>query len=172
MQELLDSKVHSSVGLDWAEKKLASKAGLAKGSFMLFRSHADHHKIFLLFCEHAGCRPRQVTILASEELSPTYCLDQESCPNLPEALQQSWTSVRELVAALRSVPSFIELTDCLHPSEYDRCPALLPCRTDSQWKEDRLRGTANLVKEKVIINPGSLSKFESSMKQGKMCTVW
>ena len=169
---MLDSKVHSSVGLDWAEKKLASKAGLAKGSFMLFRSQADHHKIFLLFCEHAGCRPRQVTILASEELSPTYCLDQESCPNLPEALQQSWTSVRELVAALRSVPSFIELTNCLHPSEYDRCPALLPCRTDSQWKEDRLRGTANLVKEKVIINPGSLSKFESSMKQGKMCTVW
>ena len=169
---MLDSKVHSPVPLEWAERKLSSKAGMAKGSFMLFRSNTDHQKIFLLFCEDGRCRPRQVTIQASEEPSPTYWLDQDTFPNLPAALQQSWRSIRELVAAIRSLPSFIELTNCLHPSEYDRCPDLLPCRTDSQWKEDRLRGGANLVREKVIIGPGSLSKYETSMKEGKMCTVW
>ena len=173
VQEMLDSKVHSPVPLEWAERKLSSKAGMAKGSFMLFRSHTDHQKVYLLFCEHGGCKPKPVTILASEEIIPTYWLEQDNtCPNLPGVLQQSWPSVRELVAALRSVPSFIELTNCLHPSEYDRCPALLPCRTDSQWKEDRLRGNASLVREKVIIGPGSLSKFETSMKEGRMCTVW
>ena len=51
-------------------------------------------------------------------------------------------------------------------------PTLLLCRTDAQWKDDNLGGRQASSREKIVINPRSLSRQEFSCVRGRSCAVW
>ena len=96
----------------------------------------------------------------------------KTAKTLPAALCDRFSSIVDLVKALKSTPSFLELTDALHPSEFDRTPNLQLCRTDSQWKEDKLGSRSEFGREKSVINPQALSRLEQTLRPGRMCLVW
>ena len=59
-------------------------------------------------------------------------LQEDLATNMSLQLREHFVTVGELVLALRTVPSSIELTNCVHPNEFDRrTMSLLLCRTDT-----------------------------------------
>jgi len=169
LEQLAASKVHGPVTKAFSEEKLM-KTNFKKGSFLVRQCIKDHHKLFLHFCSRDdGYRPEEVAII---EENGQFRLQEASSMCLPMQLRQMFRTVGELVHALRTVPSSIELANCVHPSEFDRTPSLLLCRTDRQWKEDSLGSKLNQGHEKVIIQPRSLARYEKTLAKGRMCSVW
>ena len=154
LEQLAASKVHGPVNRAFAEEKL-KKTNFKKGSFLVRQCTTDHHRLFLHFCSRDGCRPEEVPIL---EERGRFRLDVVGSVCLPVQLREQFRTVGELVLALRTVPSGIELANCVHPSEFDRTNCLLLCRTDSQWREDSLGNKMTRGQEKVYIQPRSLSR--------------
>ena len=78
----------------------------------------------------------------------SYSLDlpQDQIAQIAPQLRASWTCVTDLVRALKTVSSMVELDNCVHPGEYDRCETLLLSRTDLQWREDRLGGALSATR--------------------------
>lgn len=167
LELLLSSKVHGPVTRAFAEEKL-KKTNFKKGSFLVRQCTSDHHKLYLHFCSRDGCKPEEVTILEEKGL---FRLQKDLATHMPLQLREQFRTVGELVLALRTVPSSIELTNCVHPSEFDRTMSLLLCRTDTQWREDTL-GKLTQGQEKVYIQPNSLSRYEVTLARGRMCSVW
>ena len=173
LEELLEGKVHGPVTAAWAEKMLRRKAALRKGAYLVRESELEVGRLALHYIAIDGCRPEEVPIVTEGPAGGArYRLAPTSGPPLPATLTATFATVGELVKALRSVPSHIEISDCLHPSEFDRCSLLLPCRTDSQWREDKLRGPGAAARERVVINPRNLSKHENTVKESAMCKLW
>jgi Janus kinase 2/BCL2-associated athanogene 2 len=183
LEELLAAKAHGPVTREWVVEKLRRKAAFKKGSFLVRQSPTEHDRMYLDYCADEGCWPEVVAILVEGAQTGTaglevrvgqrYRLDPAGQQPLPAALRQSWASVTELLLALRTVPSHIELAYCLHPSEYDLPPELLPCRTDNQRREDLLgAGRSAQSRDRLVIHPSSLSKLETSLQEGAFCQVW
>ena len=167
LEAWLADKVHGPVSRGWAEEKLRRKTGFKKGAYLVRQSLEDHRKLHLLYCSHSGCKPEEVTLQEEEEGGYRIL----AAP--PSALARPWPSLAQLLHALKTLPSNIELGDCVHPSEFDRADSLLPCRTDLQRREDSLGAAASLgARERVVIQPRSLSRYETSLKEGRLTQVW
>jgi len=168
LEQLLASKVHGPIDKAFAEDKL-KKSGFKKGSFLVRQSTSDHHKLFLHFCSRDGCKPEEVVIV---EEKGSYRLQLDQAIHLPVQLREQFRTVGDLVMALRSVPSYLEISNCVHPSEFDKPMSLLLCRTDMQWREDTLGTKFMFGKEKVYIHPKALSMYPVTLAEGSMCSVW
>jgi len=168
LELLTASKVHGPVSREFAEEKL-KKHNFKKGSFLIRQCVVDHHKLYLHFCSRDGCKPDEVAILEERGL---FSLQGSITKRLPMQLREQFRTVSELVLAIRTVPSPIELANCSHPSEFDRTMSLLLCRTDCQWREDSLGNKMSQGQEKVHIQPRSLSRYEKTLAKGRMCSVW
>eukprot|EP00092_Neocalanus_flemingeri_P038172 GFUD01041549.1.p1 GENE.GFUD01041549.1~~GFUD01041549.1.p1 ORF type:complete len:1200 (+),score=378.78 GFUD01041549.1:57-3656(+) len=168
LEQLNASKVHGPVTKAFAEEKL-KKTNFKKGSFLVRQSATDHHKLFLHFCSRDACRPEEVPILEERGM---FRLQGDIIPCIPVQLRDQFRTVGELILALRTVPSRIELGNCVHPSEFDRTMSLLLCRTDTQWREDSLGSKMIRGHEKVVIQPRSLARYENTLAKGRMCSVW
>jgi len=168
LENMLSNKVHGPVNRAFVEDKL-SKSNFKKGAFLIRQCTSDHHKYFLHYCSKDGCRPDQVEIIEENGL---FRLSGEITKCLSMQLRSEFKTIGELTLALRTVPSSIELTDCIHPSEFDKAKSLLLCRTDSQWREDALGNKLAQCSEKVCIQPSSLSRYEVTLAKGRMCSIW
>ena len=113
LERLAANKVHGPITQEFAVDKL-KKTGFGKGLFLIHQSVDDHHKLHLHFCSRDGCRPEEVLII---EEAGQFIIN--TSKTIPEALGEKFSSVADLVKALKSTPSFIELTDSLHPSEFE-----------------------------------------------------
>ena len=129
LEWLTANKVHGPLTKEFAIDKL-KKTGFGKGLFLVHQSVSDHEKLHLHFCSRDGCSPEEVLLIQE---SGQFII--KTSKTLPEALCDRFGSIVDLVKALKSTPSFLELTDSLHPSEFDKTPNLQLCRTDSQWKD-------------------------------------
>ena len=166
LEWLTVNKVHGPITKEFAVDKL-KKTGFGKGLFLVHQSEDDHEKLHLHFCSRDGFRPEEVLLIQE---SGQFII--KTSKTLPEALCDRFSSILDLVKALKSTPSFLELTDSLHPSEFDKTPSLLLCRTDSQWKEDKLGARTEFGQKKLVIDPRSLSRLEQTLRKGRMCLVW
>jgi len=168
LEVLLANKVHGPVSRAFAEEKL-KKSNFKKGSFLVRHCTTDHHKLYLHYCSRDGCKPEEVMILEEKGL---YRLPRDLAIHMPVQLRDQFKTVGELILKLRNVPSTVELSNCVHPSEFDKTMSLLLCRTDSQWREDTLGTKLAQGQEKVYIQPKSLSRYEVTLAKGRMCSVW
>ena len=166
LEWLTANKVHGPLTKEFAIDKL-KKTGFGKGLFLVHQSVSDHEKLHLHFCSRQGCRPEEVLLIVE---SGQFII--KTSKTLPEALCDRFSSIVDLVKALKSTPSFLELTDALHPSEFDKTPSLQLCRTDSQWKEDKLGARSEFGRNPLVINPRALSRLEQTLRSGRMCLVW
>ena len=157
----------------WAEEKLAQRTKRAAGCFLV-RQCPDHpDRLYLHLTRRAGCKPDQLVVHSCRTTGQVWL---ESSPphQLPVSLQDRFPSVDRLVFALRTMePGHpLQLGNCVHPSEFDRAPSLLLCRTHSQRREDSLGSRLNSARDKVIIQHPDLNKYEESLAQGRCCRVW
>ena len=166
LDKLAASKVHGPISKSFAEDKLR-KMKFAKGSYLLRQCLEDHSKLYLHYCSRDGRRPLEAVIREDED--GRYQL--EDLDSLPVQLREKFSTVGDLVRALRVTASHLELATPVHPSEFDKDRGLLLCRTDRQWREDSL-GTQRDSGEKIIISAASLAKMEVTLREGRFCSVW
>ncbi|XP_023327964.1 tyrosine-protein kinase JAK2 isoform X3 [Eurytemora carolleeae] len=170
LEDLIANKVHGPITKEFAISKL-QKLNFKKGSFLLRQSPDKHEKIFLLFCYETGCRPEELCILRDKDTG-LYSLDRGGRFQLPEEVYQPFSSVSLVVQAIRTGQTCFQLLDCIHLSEYDKCPSLLLCRNPVQWKHDSLGSKPSTTSDRYFIPYNNLSKFEGICHQGRMCKVW
>ena len=152
LENLVNNKVHGPVLRTFAEEKL-DKIKFRKGSYLLRQSTQHYDKIFLHFCAGEGRRPEEMLIhcpaieqsVARNDgdvdesrgsVEAGYRLEMtKDVYSLPPLLHKSFSSINDLVHAMKTLSSPVELLDCIHPSEFDKVESLLLCRTDAQVRE-------------------------------------
>jgi len=168
LESLSKNKVHGPIPKDFAEEKL-KKTGFKKGAFLIRQCTENHRKYFLHYCSREGCRPEELII---REEDGNYFLDLDGRQVESPLLSEKFSCIGDLVRMLRVTPTSIEVASPVFPSEFDKVPSLLLCRNDMQWKEDILLGKFEDGREKIVINPRTLSKMEATVFHGRMCNVW
>ena len=168
LESLSKNKVHGPISKEFAEEKL-KKTGFKKGAFLIRQCTEDHRKYFLHYCSREGCRPEERII---REEDGNYFLDLDGRQVESPLLSEKFSCIGDLVRMLRVTPTSIEVASPVFPSEFDKVPSLLLCRNDMQWKEDNLHSKFDDGREKIVINPRTLSKMEATVFHGRMCNVW
>lgn len=169
LEACLSNKVHGPITKEFALTKLA-KMNFKKGSYLVRQSAETQGKLLLLFCSREGCRPEELII--QNRMAGEFLIEASPTLTLPESLYQPFPSLPALLHALKSSQSSVVLLDCVHPSEFDRCASLLLCRSAAQWKADSLGNRPTQTADRLFIPHKSLSRYEGSMYQGRMCNVW
>ena len=170
IDNLTKNKVHGPIIEPYVVEKL-KKTQFEKGSFLIRQCNSEHRRYYLHYCSREGCKPEHI-IIREDPDNRQYELIPNDTQLLPEQLRLKYSSVSELVRAVRTIPSFLELGTAVHPNEFDKVEVLLLCRNDSQWRQDNLGGKMELGKEKIVINPKCLARYELTLSQGRMCSVW
>jgi len=189
LENMTSNKVHGPITRFFAEDKL-EKRSLRRGSYLLRQSTQHHDKMFLHYCSKEGRKPEEILIYCpvnqldlnlsegEDKINGTdeatgYCLEKTATSSsLPLVLQKPFDSINDLIQTLKNTSSHIELTDCLHPSEFDKADSLLLCRTDKQLKEDRLGNKPAEETMRKFIPFHTLSRYEMTLQYGRMTKAW
>merc|ERR1719474_281931 len=168
LESLRKNKVHGPITKDFAEEKL-KKTGFKKGAFLIRQCEKNHKNYFLHYCSREGCRPEERLI---REEDGNFFLDLDGHQVDHPLLSEKFSCIGDLIRMLRVTPTCIEVASPVFPSEFDKSVTLLLCRNDTQLKEDTLLGKFDSCREKIVINPRTLSKMEANVFRGRMCNVW
>ena len=190
LQQLLKDQVHGPIQTEFAERKfMANKEqdpGIfqwkSRGTYLIHQSCKDTNNYLLHYIPREDCKPEVLHIMQGEDNK--FRLQQKSSHT---CLQGEFESIGQLIKAIKaSEPedghstqnSYPLLKHCIHPSEYDKAPTLLLCRSIDKLQNDLYKtgGAAqaniDLSQKPVFIEDHQLSRIENRKFRGHFTNVW
>ena len=195
MQSLLKEHVHGPIHPDFAERKFITNSEQdpgkvqwkPRGTYLIHQSCNDANHFMLHYIRRENCKPEVLNIVKIEE--NRFCVKQttphtyyqlevefDSISHIIKTIKKLYTEVSDLPSTQQqSIPL---LNNCLHPSEYDKAPTLLLCRSIQKLEDDvyRTEGTAqsniDFASKPVFIEDHQLSRIENRKFRGHFTNVW
>ena len=153
------------------------------GSYLLRRSPDNHFTYFLHYVidsTSSGVGDQGITerslrvvhILQSEE-SGLFSINKQDIDQSIN-LQNVEECYTEISALVKDIMAPLGLKTCLHPSEYDRCPILLICRSEKALGNDIIGQQERLAsQQKLCIPLSALSRIENvKIVKGHFTKLW
>ena len=190
LQQLLKDQVHGPIQTEFAERKFMANneqdPGIfqwkPRGTYLIHQSCKDANNYLLHYIQRDDCKPEVLHIMQIDDNK--FCLQQTpSHPNL----KGEFESIGQLIKTIKnseaqdtesSQVSFPSLKNCIHPSEYDKSPTLLLCRSIDKLQDDiykaggAAQANVDLSQKPVFIEDHHLSRIENRKFRGHFTNVW
>jgi hypothetical protein len=173
LQTLLAAHVHGPVDSQFVLSKFKAAPGRQQpGTYLIRRSCDNHFTYYLHYVSDSG-PPRVLHILQSEDTG-TFTLNTK---NIDSAIDMTMVELKEcydnIGTLVKDIMIPFGLKTCLHPSEFDRAPSMLLCRSISALEADIVgHNNRGGSEAKVFIPFSALSRYENVRLKGRLTSVW
>lgn len=148
---------HGPIDSSFAEAKFTSAPGRnAQGTYLLRQSTQKHAEYYL---HHIGVTGGQPLVLQITEIEG-------------QKFQVHGEIYGDFLSMIKDLKQKLDLKTCLHPSEFDRPPNILLCRSIASLEADLVCKRPSQTHPPVFIPFSSLSRYENKKFRGHLTNVW